>query len=239
VYFGDSAGRLRAIEIGADGGRGSTRILWTSPPVGMAIESAPARLGDLLIVGAWDGNVHAFDATSGEPRWSRPGPRSSEGGAARYYAPADCAPVVVRDRVYVCDRGYQVAWYAPDGTMTRLPHANVAGIGLSADGEHLFLRGTDDVLRRVDRDGALVWSTGLPLGRAPVPPIEHDGVVHVVSDQGLWSQVDGRTGRVLKSTPVSATAYVLEPPELLDDGTVVVHAQSGARYAAPPAAASR
>lgn len=230
VYLGDRDGRLHAVALG-EGSSGSTqRFLWSTPAIGMAIESAPALAGELLIVGAWDGNVHAFDAKNGERKWTAPGPKSSEGGAARYYAPADCSPVVLQDRIYVCDRGYMLAWYSSTGDMHVLPHANVAAIGASADGANLYLRGTDDVLARIDRDGALVWSARVPLGRAPVPPLEKDGVVHVVSDQGLWSRVDARTGAVLGTLPTSATAYVFAPPILGDDGSVEIRSQAGTRF---------
>jgi len=236
VYLGDALGRVHALDLGADEPR-SARSAWTSRPVGMAIESAPALAGELLVVGAWDGNVHAFDAQTGERKWSKPGPKSSEGGAARYYAPADCSPVVLQDRIYVCDRGYMLAWYSLTGEMHVLSHANVAAIGASADGANLYLRGTDDVLARIDRDGAVVWSAKVPLGRAPVPPVEKDGVVHVVSDQGLWSRVDARTGAVLGTIPTSATAYVFAPPILGDDGSVEIRSQAGTRFLSTPARA--
>ncbi len=230
VYLGDREGRLHAVLLG-EGAKGSTqRFLWSTEPIGMAIESAPALAGELLVVGAWDGNVHAFDAKTGDRRWKKPGPKSSEGGAARYYAPADCSPVVLQDRIYVCDRGYMLAWYSLAGEMHILPHTNVAAIGASANGTSLYLRGIDDVLARIDRDGAVVWSAKVPLGRAAIPPLEKDGVVHVVSDQGLWSRVDAQTGVVLGTMPTSATAYVFAPPILGDDGSVEIRSQAGTTF---------
>ncbi len=230
LYVGDSNGRVHAITLRWNGEKYADRILWSSEPLGMAIESAPALVGDLLVVGAWDGNVHAFDAKTGERKWSKPGPKSSEGGAARYYAPADCSPVVLQDRIYVCDRGYMLAWYSLTGEMHILPHANVAAIGASADGAQLYLRGTDDVLTRIDRDGAVVWSAKVPLGRAPVPPLEKDGIVHVISDQGLYSRVVASTGAVVATIPTSATAFVFSAPILHDDGSVEIRSQGGTTF---------
>jgi len=232
VFFGDSDGRVHAIALGENWA--DDRFLWSTDPIGMAIESAPALVGDLLVVGAWDGNVHAYDVATGESKWSKPGPKSSEGSAARYYAPADCSPVVLQDRIYVSDRGYALAWYSLEGEMHRLPHTNVAAIGATADGAHLLLRGTDDVLTRIDRDGAVVWSTKVPLGRMPVPPLEKNGVVHVVSDQGLWSRVEAKSGAVIATIPTSATAHVFAPPEVGDDGSVVIRSQAGTTYRARP-----
>lgn len=135
--------------------------------------------------------------------------------------------MVLQDRIYACDRGYLLAWYSQAGEMHVLPHKNVAAIGASADGANLYLRGTDDVLTRIDRDGAVVWSAKVPLGRAAVPPIEKNGVVHAVSDQGMWSRVDARTGVVLGAMPTSATAYVFSPPILGDAGSVEIRSQAG------------
>ncbi len=230
VWLGDRDGRMHAVKVGTGEDPSKAQIVWSTEPIGMAIESAPALAGDLLVFGAWDGNVHAFDAHSGEPQWTAPGPKSSESGAARYFAPADCSPVVLQDRIYVCDRGYALAWYSLTGEMHRLPQTNVAGIGASESGEHLLLRGTDDVLSRVDRDGAVVWTANVPLGRMPVPPIEKGGIVHVVSDQGLYSRVNGKTGAVMTTVSTSAMAYVFAPPILHDDGSVEIRSQAGTSY---------
>lgn len=83
VYLGDREGRLHAVELGQDEGQPTQRLRWSTEPIGMAIESAPALAGDLVVVGAWDGNLHAFDARTGARKWTKPGPKSSEGGAAR------------------------------------------------------------------------------------------------------------------------------------------------------------
>ena len=230
VYLGDDRGRMHAVESSEKDGTQAHRFLWSTSPIGMAIESAPALAGDLLVVGAWDGNVHAFDAKTGERRWSRPGPKSSDSLAARYYAPADCSPVVLGDRIYVCDRGYALAWYELDGTMHRLPFTDVAAIDASSDGAHLLLRGTEGALTRIDRDGAVVWRAEVPLGRAPVPPLEKNGVVHVVSDQGLWSRVDAKSGAVIATIPTSATAYVFARPIVHDDGRVEIRSQAGTKF---------
>ena len=238
VYLGDDRGRLHAVDLGDQPEKRAQRFLWSTPPNGMAIESAPALAGGLLVVGAWDGNVHAFDAKTGERRWSRPGPKSSEGRAARYYAPADCSPVVLGDRIYVCDRGYSLAWYEFDGTMHALPFTDVAAIGASADGAHLYLRGTEGALTRIDRDGSVVWRAEVLLGRAPVPPLEKGGVVHVVSDQGLWSRVDAKTGAVIATILTSATAYVFAPPIFFDDGRVEIRSQAGTTFSWSPSPAS-
>lgn len=230
VWLGDADGRVHKVELGPDPTAWTQRIVWSTSPIGMAIESAPALAGDLIVVGAWDGNLHAFDAQTGEPKWTVSGPKSSEGGAARYYAPADCSPVVLHDRIYACDRGYALAWYSLTGEMHRLPHASVAGIGASESGEHLLLRGTDDVLTRVDRDGEVVWTAHVLLGRTPVPPLEKDGIVHVVSDQGVYSRVNGNTGGVLTTVSASATAFVFAPPMLHEDGSVEIRSQAGTQY---------
>jgi len=104
VYIGDNGGRLHALDV-KDGAR-----RWTFERADFTIESQPAVWGDLIVCGAWDGYLYALNSTDGKLRWKAYGPAASE-KKSRYYAPADCGPVVINDTLFVCDRGYELGTF--------------------------------------------------------------------------------------------------------------------------------
>lgn len=204
-YEGDANGRMSAFE-------GSEQAAkWTFDTTGHAIETAPVIAGNLLVFGAWDGFVYALDKDTGNCAWRQLSPKASEMNGSRYYSAADCSPVVIGDRIFVCDRGYELAWYSLTGEMHKLPFENVAAIGLSEDREHLNLRGKDDVLTRIDREGNVVWTTKVALGRFPCAPSESEGLIVVCSDRGLLSWIDASDGHIHAQWQATPGSYVMSP----------------------------
>jgi hypothetical protein len=204
-YEGDANGRMTAFE-GSD-----NAIKWTFETTGHAIESAPVIAGNLLVFGAWDGFVYALDKETGTCVWRELSPKAREMNGSRYYSAADCSPVVIGNRIFVCDRGYELAWYSLTGELHKLPFENIAAIGLSEDGQHLNLRGKDDVLTRIDRDGHVVWTTKVALGRFPCAPSEVQGMIVVCSDKGLVSWIGADDGQIQTQWQATSGAYVMSP----------------------------
>lgn len=205
VFVGDNGGRMHAISL-ADGSK-----RWVFERADFGIESLPAVWKDLLVFGAWDGYLYAVDQSTGKLRWKSLGPKSSDGGAARYYAPADCGPIVVGDALFVCDRGYRLGKYDPDGKLVSTWDAAVTGIVPAADGQHFYARTTDSHVRKYDDSGQVIWDKEIPAGRFPIPPTEHDGRLYVCSNTGLLSVLDAGDGRTLWQYQATPGFFVMAP----------------------------
>ncbi|MCC7491332.1 MAG: PQQ-binding-like beta-propeller repeat protein [Fimbriimonadaceae bacterium] len=179
----------------------SGRRRWQQPLASYTIETAVVASGARLYLGSWDTYVQAFNRTDGKLLWRVPGAGSSGSapGVAPYYAPADCAPVVLAGRVYGPDRAYQMGlWDATDGQVLG-KRAQVGAAALSADGRAIYLRQAGQGgsrLTKLDARGEPLWSTPLPGGFLPVPPVERDGLVAFSSDSGLVSAVDPASGKL-------------------------------------------
>jgi outer membrane protein assembly factor BamB len=75
AYFGDDGGRLRAISVSGGGS------VWQGV-VGDDLASSPTLVGTLLVHGAHDGQLHAWNPETGEPL------EPIDAGAAMYASPA-------------------------------------------------------------------------------------------------------------------------------------------------------
>jgi hypothetical protein len=192
------------------------------------------------VFGAWDGFVYALDKETGTCLWRELGPKASEMNGSRYYSAADCSPVVIGNRIFVCDRGYELAWYSLTGEMHKLPFENIAAIGLSEDRAHLNLRGKDDVLTRIDRDGNVAWTTKVALGRFPCAPSEVQGIIVVCSDKGLVSWIGADDGQMCTQWQATSGAYVMSPVKAMVTSTpgAVRRLRSGS-FNAPPTVSGR
>jgi outer membrane protein assembly factor BamB len=226
AYIGDNSGRVHAIDLT----RGE--VQWRFERAAFAIESPPAAWGELIVFGAWDGQVYAVGAADGKLRWKSPGPKASDGKAIRYFSPADCAPLALGDRLYVCDRGYVLGRYTRDGRLEQTWPAQSAALARAADlppaatapiatapapRETFLVRTTDDKLRKLDADGGAIWEASVPTGRFPAPPTVAAGRVYVCSNRGRLSVLDESTGELLWNYQSTAGFYVMAPVAVAAD----------------------
>lgn len=209
AYVGDSAGRMHAIDLATHVAR------WVTGTGGCSIEMKPLLTGELLVFGAWDGFVYALNKSDGTLVWKQP------------LQAADCTPVSIAGRILVCDAAGALNSFTRAGEATKLDCAAVSAIASSADGEYLYLRCTDDHLRKIKPDGSLVWDAAVQLGSIPVAPVEHDGVVVACSDRGLVSWVEASTGRVLGSYQATPGAFVMAPLVVDEEGVCWVGGMDG------------
>lgn len=221
VYIGDNHGRLYALDIATGEAR------WTYSRADYAIESWPQVWGDVVVFGAWDGYLYALDRATGKVAWKTWGPKSSEGRAARYYAPADCGPIAIDDTLFVCDRGYVLGRYDRTGTQGPRVAEKVSAIVRAPSGDGLFARRLDDHVCRYDGEGKLIWETEVPAGRFPVPPTCADGRVYVCSNRGLLSVLDAADGALLWQYQATPGFYVMAPVTVDDAGTCYVVGMDG------------
>jgi len=205
VFVGDNGGRMHALGL-TDGNR-----RWTFERADFSIESKPAVWGKLIVFGAWDGYLYAVRRTDGSLAWKSLGPKSSEGKAAQYYAPADCGPIVATGKLFVCDRGYQLGLYTREGKLQQKWADKIAGICTASDKSCFYTRTLDNRVCKWNANGEVVWQTAVPAGRFPIPPTEAGGNVYVCSNRGQLSVLDESDGHVLWTYQVTPGFYVMAP----------------------------
>ncbi|MBU0640778.1 MAG: PQQ-binding-like beta-propeller repeat protein [Planctomycetes bacterium] len=221
VYLGDNGGRMHALSL-TDG-----KPRWTYARADYSVECQAHIWGDLLVFGAWDGFLYALDRTTGELRWKTPGPKSSEGKAARYYAPADCGPVALGDTLFVCDRGYLLATYDRAGKLGRRLDTGTSAIAAGPTGRYLYCRTLDNRVCKLNAAGEKLWETAVPAGRFPIPPTCDEDSVYVCSNTGLLSVLAATDGRVRSTYQVTPGFYVMAPVAVADDGWCYVAGMDG------------
>lgn len=224
VYVGDLEGFVHALD------RKTGRPRWSKRHATFSIEM-PLVAGDgVLYFGAWDGFVYAVAMTDGALRWKQRGPAGQAGEASlrsRYYAPADCPPVIVGGRLFVCDRSYRLGSYSLEGTYLGLIADGVSAVGWSEDRQGVLARGLVKGLTRYDGQGRRTWTADVPLGRFPCPPTEAGGRVYACSNLGLLSVLDGRDGKVLTQYQAWPRLHVMAPVGADPHGRVYVGGMDG------------
>ncbi len=211
AYLSDASGGVTAVRL-SDGAR-----RWRFERAAFAIEQRPTVWGDLLVFGAWDGFLYALRRADGTLAWKVPGPKSGEGGAARYYAPADCSPVVVGDALLVCDRGYYLGRYDRSGALQEKLGVGVSALVALPDGDSVIARGIDNRVFRLRADGTKLWEGSISAGRLPLPPTLAGERVLICGNDGLLTAADVQTGAVDWRHRVTPGFYVMAP--VAADGT--------------------
>lgn len=226
VYIGDNGGRLHAL--GLDDGRKH----WVFERADFAIEAQPARWGSHIVFGAWDGYLYGVAADSGALAFKVWGPKSSAGGAARYYAPADCGPLAIGDTLFVADRGYVLGQYGPDGTPGAQLDERIAAIAAGRGG--FYGRGIDNRLCRYNAEGEKSWEQPVPAGRFPIPPTCHGDAVYVCSNTGLLSVLAADDGAIRRQYQVTPGFFVMAPVTVDEAGVCYVAGMDGTVTAVRP-----
>lgn len=226
VFVGDMEGAVHAID------RKTGKLAWSQRHATYSIEMPTVLHNGIILVGAWDNQLYAIDAKDGSLKWKATGPAGHSSDPkfkARYFAPADCAPVVIGERVFVTDRAYQLGSYnLRTGAYLGDIAANVAAIGPTADGKGFLARGVSKGLTRYDDQGKPVWSQAeLPLGRFPVNPVESDGKVFVCSNRGTLTVHDATDGKTLLSYQATPQLHVMAAVGADAAGTAYVAGMDG------------
>ncbi|MGE3180668.1 MAG: PQQ-binding-like beta-propeller repeat protein [Phycisphaerae bacterium] len=220
VYIGDNGGYFHALDLKTGAPR------WKYDRADFSIEQQACVVGDNVVFGAWDGYLHAVNRRDGSRAWKVWGPKSAEGGAARYYAPADCGPVMLGDKLYVCDRGYWLGEYDRDGKLLGKLDENVAAIAADDAGQRLFVRGLDDRVCCFNLEGKKLWEVPVPTGRLPVPPTVAGENLLVCGNAGELSVLNAATGE-LKASLITTPGFYVMAPIAYRDGIAYVAGMDG------------
>lgn len=176
-------------------------VVWTYA-TGAPVWASPALDGELLIVAADDGRIHALDRQQRRPRWI-----AATGGKVR------AKPLVAADRVIVASddgwlhalsradgrslwrfdlKGRKIQRREPDADMPFYDHLHSAPV--LADGI-VYIGGPAGHLFAIDVvDGKQIWS--MPTGdMIRATPVVADGRVIVGGWDGIVYAVDAKTGK--------------------------------------------
>ena len=205
VYVGDNSGRLHALDIS------SGKSKWTFERADFAIESKPYFWKNMIVFGAWDGYVYAVNSTDGKLAWKTLGPKSSEKKALRYYAPADCGFIAINDHLFVCDRGYRLGIYTPDGKMGSTYDEKISAISSDSTGKYVLGRTTDNRLCKFDESGTKIWDVEIPAGRFPIPPTADGNRLYICSNLGRLNILGSEDGKSMFEYQATPGFYVMAP----------------------------
>ncbi|UCG17279.1 MAG: PQQ-binding-like beta-propeller repeat protein [Phycisphaerales bacterium] len=219
AYIGDNSGRLHAI----DATTGDRK--WVFERAASAIESRPTVMGDRVLFGAWDGHLRCVSAKDGTLVWKSPPPAGAR--PDRPAPAADCGPVVLGDRIFVCDSDHLLASYAADGKPGEPIASGISAIAASKDRKSFYARGLGERVVKFNAQGQMIWEAKVPGGRFPVEPTEHDGRVYVCSDTGLLSVLDAGSGAVRWQYQTTPGLYVMAPIAVDAEGCCYVIGMKG------------
>ncbi len=221
AYIGDNSGRMHALDVT------SGKARWVFSRAMYSIE-APALMWDnLLVFGAWDGYIYALKRATGELAWKALGPKSSEKTALRYYSPADCGFSVVKNKLFVCDRGYYIGVYDKKGNLTFAANEKISGLTDHPKEQAIYARATNNRLCRFDDTGKKVWEIDIPTGRFPIAPTLLNSTAFICSDTGLLSAVETSSGKIKYSYQATPGSYVMAPVEVDEEMTCYVAGMDG------------
>lgn len=227
VIVATSAGRVHAVSLD------TFEEKWHSDAPEYSIENTLFVTDSLVCFGAWDTYIYALAVNAGDLRWRCAASGTLEGGAKRYYSPADCGPVVCGNRLYIADRKYHLSVVDTSTGELVASREGISGTGIGEDGKSVYLRGTKAGLTKLDAAGNEVWTADVPLGYIAAAPVERDGVVYSVSTLGTVSAVDAASGEVRWTINVLPGAYAMADPAIRE-GTIYVAGMDGSVTALAP-----
>jgi outer membrane protein assembly factor BamB len=155
--------------------------------------SVPVLYQGKLIFGAWDTNLYALDAATGQSIWTW-----NNGSKIRNYSPASCIPVIHDGVVYVVapDRYISAIDANTGSTLWRNNDATVReSIGLSADGKYVYGKTMNDTIvayasSREKQSAAWKLDCGFGYEHVPSMLVEKDGLVFFGTKNGRVYAID-------------------------------------------------
>ncbi len=200
VYIGSSDRVFRAIDLETG------NLIWEFKGLNGFVETKPVFYDDKILFGAWDEHFYCLDSESGKLIWKWKGDQSGT-----FYSPAACIPVVSDDIVF---------FVAPDRKLTALnietgdeiwrtgKYQVRETIGLSHDGETLFIRTMNDSILALPVSEKLnepLWITNCGFGYdiSSAQIVEKDGVIFYPTKNGMIYSLDSQTGKIIWQHKIS------------------------------------
>jgi len=194
VFIGGSDRIFRAINFETG------KLVWEFKGLNGFVETKPAFYENKILFGAWDEHFYCLNAETGELIWDWKGDRSGT-----FYSPAACWPVVSDGIVFFAapDRKLTAIDIETGNQLWRIGKYQVREtVGLSEDGEKLFIRTMNDTILALPVSDKLkepLWITNCEFGYdiSSSQIAEKDGVIFYPTKNGMIYSLDSETGKVL------------------------------------------
>jgi outer membrane protein assembly factor BamB len=189
VYIGGSDHHYRALDI-KDG-----KVVLDYDGLEGPVMSQPVVYNNILLFGAWDTRLYAYDLTKKALLW-----KWSNASPVINFSPAACIPVVKDDVVYVVapDRYLSAIDINTGKTLWRTNEATVReSIGISEDGDMVYGKTMQDTVVAFYTNKAkpqLAWKMHVGFGyeHAPSMLVEREGTVFFGTRNGVVYAIDPR-----------------------------------------------
>ena len=194
VFIGGSDRIFRAIDLETG------KLIWEFKGLNGFVETKPVFYDDKILFGAWDEHFYCLDSETGELNWKWKGDH-----AGTFYSPAACWPVVSDGIVFFAapDRKLTAIDIETGNQLWRTGKYKVREtVGLSEDGEKLFIRTMNDTILALPVSEKLeepLWITNCGFGYdiSSSQIVEKDGVIFYPTKNGMIYSLDSETGKIL------------------------------------------
>jgi outer membrane protein assembly factor BamB/predicted MPP superfamily phosphohydrolase len=194
VFIGGSDKKFRAIDL--DTGK----LIWEFEGLNGFVETKPVFYDDKILFGAWDEHFYCLDSEAGKLNWKWKGDHTGT-----FYSPAACWPVVSDGIVFLAapDRKLTAIDIEAGKELWRTGKYKVREtIGLSEDGQKLFIRTMNDTILALPVSDKLkepLWITNCGFGYeiSSSQIVEKDGSIFYPTKNGMIYSLDSETGKIL------------------------------------------
>lgn len=226
VYVGGSDRIFRAIDLKTG------KLGWQFSDLNGFVETKPAFYDDKILFGAWDEHFYCLDARTGELIWKWKGDRKGT-----FYSPAACWPVVSDGIVFFAapDRKLTAIDIETGDELWRTGKYKVREtVGLSEDGEKLFIRTMNDTILALPVSRKLenpLWISNCGFGYdiSSAQIVEKDGVIFYATKNGMIYSLDSETGKILWQHK-STNGFVNTITPLADDKIITTDFDGKVKY---------
>jgi len=217
VYIGGSDKTFRAIELETG------KLVWEFKGLNGFVETKPAFYDNKILFGAWDEQFYCLDSHSGKLIWKWKGDRKGT-----FYSPAACWPVVSEGIVFFAapDRKLTAIDIETGNQLWRTGKYKVREtVGLSEDGEKLFIRTMNDTILALPVSDKLeepLWITncGFDYDISSSQIVEKDGIIFYPTKNGMIYSLESKTGKILWQH--KSTNGLINTITAIDDKEIVI-----------------
>lgn len=222
VYIGGSDHHFRALDIE------SGSLLFDFDGLQGPMVSQPVISGNVLLFGAWDKNLYAYDLQHRKLLW-----KWSNGSSVINYSPAACIPVVRDSVVYVVapDRYLSAIDLLTGKTLWRTKEAAVReSLGIAEDGRLVYGKTMQDTLVAFYTNKEApkaAWKMHVGYGYEHVPSmlIEKGGKVFFGTKNGVVYSIDPATQQISWAYKIDNS--MVNTVNVVDEGRIIASTMDG------------
>jgi len=188
------------------------RQLWTArglPEAATVLSNAsPAVSGDTVVVPYPSGELLAFDASNGQPKWAESLTRTRPGMASKNVGDT-ARPAIAGGTVYaVSGAGRLIATDIDNGS--RRWSVDVSGSQAPwVSGDGLFVVDRSGKVVAIKRDsGKVAWVAALPSAKLWNGPVLAGGKLWLISSKGLMVGINPRTGKIVTKRDLDTKVFI-------------------------------